>query len=141
MNQVSKAPIWRMATASVFVIDRILTYLVLPVPCISAHRATQSPHPSLSSARLIASLHFIFTHRMSSRRVSCQFFRGLPHLRFPSGLLSMACTARLSPFILTTCPIQHTLLLLMMFPISSCPIFSHISLFVILSLQEICNIS
>src|SRR6218665_952824 len=50
------------------------------------------------------------------------------------------CIARVSPSILTTCPIQRSLLLLMMFPIPSCPLLSHISLLVILSLQEICNI-
>ena len=73
-------------------------------------------------------------HRMSSRIVSCQFFRGLPLLRFPSGLLSMACTlctARLSPSILATCLNQRSLLLLIMFPKSSCPVLSHITLFVI----------
>src|SRR6218665_1811558 len=47
-------------------------------------------------------------HRMFSHIVSCQFFLGLPLLRFPSGLQSMACTARLSPSILATCPIQSS---------------------------------
>src|SRR6218665_3465475 len=108
--------------------------------CKLAHRATQSLHPSLSSASLIASPHVISMHRMSSRIVSCQHFRSLPLLRFPSGLQSMACTTRLSPSILATCPIQHSLLILMMFPISSCPVLSHTALFVILSLQEVCNI-
>src|SRR6218665_914467 len=41
-----------------------------------------SLHPYLSSARLIASLHVIFMHQMSSCIISCQFFRGLPLLRF-----------------------------------------------------------
>ena len=40
----------------------------------------------LFSARSVASLHVISMHRMSWRIVSCQFFRGLPLLRFPSGL-------------------------------------------------------
>src|SRR6218665_889853 len=97
-------------------------------------------HPSLSSVRSIASFHFIFMYRMSSLIVSCQLFHGQPLLRFASELQSLACTARLSPFILTTCPIQRSLLLLMIFPISSCPVLSHTALFVILSLQHIFNI-
>src|SRR6218665_278775 len=86
-----------------------LTYLVHPVHCCTSGY-TQSFHPSLS-ARSIASLHVISMHRMSSRInvVSCQFFRGLPLLRFPSGLRSMACTARLCPSILASCPIQRSL--------------------------------
>src|SRR6218665_4149646 len=110
------------------------TYLLSP----SCHRVMQFFHPFLSSARFITSVHVISMHRMSSRIVSCQFFRGLPLLRFPSRLQSMAC----SPSILATCPIQHSLLLLlMMFPIPSCPVLSHISLFLILSLQVICILS
>src|SRR6218665_825696 len=42
------------------------------IQCIAAHRATHSFHPSLSSARSIASLHVISLHRMSLRIVSCQ---------------------------------------------------------------------
>src|SRR6218665_2706364 len=59
----------------------------------------QSLHPSLSSARLITSLHVIIMHRMSSRIVSCEFFCSLPLLRFPSRLQSKGCTAGFSPFI------------------------------------------
>src|SRR6218665_2707424 len=37
--------------------------------CKSAHQTTQSHYPSLSSGILIASLHVISMHRMSSRYV------------------------------------------------------------------------
>src|SRR6218665_2866186 len=53
----------------------------------------------------------------------------------------MACTARLCPSIFATCPTPtQRSLLVMMFPISSCTVLFHISLFVFLSLQEMCNI-
>src|SRR6218665_988571 len=90
----------------------------------------RSPSIPLSSARLIALLHGILMHRMSSRIVSSRFFRGLPLLRFPSGLQSMAYTARLSPSNLASCPIQRSLLLLVIFPYLPDPSFP-ISLFVI----------
>src|SRR6218665_3177428 len=107
------------------------TYLLstLSFPCKSAHRATQSLYPSLSSARANAFLHVISMHRTSSRILSCQFFRGLPLLRFPSGLQSMACIARLSPSILTTYPFQRSLLLYMLFSISSCSVLPRTAVF------------
>src|SRR6218665_1212045 len=63
---------------------------------------------------------------------------GAAGARLYSGLQSMACTVRFSP---STCPIKRSLLHLMMFPISSCPVLFHTALFVILSPQEICIIN
>src|SRR6218665_1272446 len=116
----------------------LLTYLVHPVHCCTSGDAVL---PSLSVLRKIDCLTPRHIH--ASDVFTYSFLPVLlrsASLRFPSGLQSMACTARLCPSILAMCPIQRSLLLLMMFPISSCPVLFHISLFVIISLQEMCNI-
>src|SRR6218665_3997326 len=94
-------------------------YLVLSPSCASLHIGRRSPSiplcpppdrsPPSTSYPCIGCLHVgLYTCRLYCI-VSCQFPRSLPLLHFPSELQSMACTARLSPSILVTCPIQRSL--------------------------------
>src|ERR1700733_1610217 len=72
--------------------------------------------------------------------VSAQFFLGLPLPRLPSGVHFIAWIALLSSSMRATCPIHLSLLPLMLSSSFSCPVFSLIALFVILSRHEICRI-
>src|SRR3984885_5442743 len=78
--------------------------------------------------------------RRYSCMVSAKFFLGLPLPRLPSGVHFIAWIALLSSSMRATCPIHLSLLPLMLSSSFSCPVFSLIALFVILSRHEMCRI-
>ena len=87
-----------------------------------------------------ASFHVRFSPSRSSRIVSGQFFLGLPLPFFPPGTQYMTYFALPSSLILAPWSSHVYLLLLMMQPNSSWPVFSLITVFRILPLQETCRI-
>src|SRR6218665_960496 len=103
---------------------------------MAVHRATHLLHSTLSVASSSALSHDISRPLKSFLTVSVQFFRGLPLLFIPSGTQCNTWLALLPLSMRHTCPSHHSLLFLMMLPISSCPVLSLIPLFVILSRHD-----
>src|SRR6218665_1043131 len=93
-------------------------------------------HSTLSIASSSALSHDISRPLKSFLTVSVQFFHGLPLLFLPSGTQCNIWLALLSLFMCHTWPSHHSLLFLIMFSISSCPVLSLILLFVILSCHD-----
>src|SRR6218665_1037792 len=103
---------------------------------MTVHRATHLLHSTLSITSSSALSHDISRPLKSFLMVSVQFFRGLPLLFLPSENQCNIWLALLSLSMRHTWPRHRSLLFLMMFSISFCPVLSLILLFVILSRHD-----
>src|SRR6218665_3214970 len=104
---------------------------------MTVHKATHLLHSTLSIASSFLPLSQDISRPLKSfLTVSVQFFRGLPLLFLPSGNQCNIWLALLSLCMRHTWPNHPSLLFLMMFSISSCPVLSLILLFVILSCHD-----
>src|SRR6218665_1536403 len=103
---------------------------------MTVHRATHLLHLTLSIASSSALSHDTSRPLKSFLTVSVQFFRGLPLHFLPSGNQCNIWLVLLSLSMCHTWSSHRSLLFLMMFSISSCPVLSLILLFVILSCHD-----